>query len=96
MNISAFDVAYDAKPAPRPTPTPTPPPSPTPTPTPPPPPSPTPTPKPAPTPTVTMNPDGSLKLPTLPDAHVSANSLYYSSTTGRLTYRDPSGSFHRA
>lgn len=40
------------------------------------------------------NPDGSVFLPTVADANAANNSLYFSSTTNKLTYKDPSGGLH--
>ena len=38
--------------------------------------------------------DGSIGLPTLTDSAAVNNSLYYSSTTSKLCYKDSSGSLH--
>lgn len=41
-----------------------------------------------------INPDGSISLPTLSDASAANSSLYFSSTTNKLTYKDSTGALH--
>ena len=46
------------------------------------------------TPLSFIRPDGSIGLPTLTDTAAVKNSLYYSSTTSKLCYKDSSGNLH--
>jgi hypothetical protein len=46
------------------------------------------------TPLSFIRPDGSIGLPTLTDSAAVNNSLYYSSTTSKLCYKDSSGNLH--
>jgi hypothetical protein len=43
---------------------------------------------------VAVNADGSIALATLTDAAAANNALYFSSTTNKLSYKDPSGTIH--
>jgi hypothetical protein len=46
------------------------------------------------TPISGWNADGSAMLPSLADSAAANNSLYFSTTTNKLTYKDPSGTLH--
>jgi hypothetical protein len=46
------------------------------------------------TPITVIRPDGSIGLPTLTDSAAVNSSLYFSSTTSKLTYKDASGTLH--